>query len=314
MSEEALFALQQCLSSLRGADLDAYFALVRGGPDKLEILSKGKASIAARAQALLRLAREQGTDRLYQISQELLMDYAARKFYIEPAQQQRLLRALGDLDIHYDESRLYVSERKMEGVPHERHTSDPKELDVSSELWSPSPSKRDRRSVFLVQGRNNAVNAALTSYLRSLYLRVHDWEEVVRWTGEPNPYIGEVIRVGMDRVQSVIVLFTPDDHVRLDSTVAGSNTPRRELEEGRQPRPNVLIEAGMALARDPKRTLIVQWGDIRPATDLDGKHLFRLSGPKWRHHLKGRLTAAGLEIDDSSGEWLSAGAFPHEHV
>jgi hypothetical protein len=68
----------------------------------------------------------------------------------------------------------------------------------------------------------------------------------------------------------------------------------------------------MALAAYPSRTLIVQFGDVRPATDLSGKHLFRIGGVGigWRNDLVSRLQSIGLEPKTSGNRYLTAGVFP----
>ncbi|MGZ0212542.1 MAG: TIR domain-containing protein [Actinomycetales bacterium] len=175
--------------------------------------------------------------------------------------------------------------------------------------------QNDNRTVFLVQGRYQQVNLAVSEFLRSLDLRVLTWEQALALTGEPNPYIAKVIERGMAAATAVVVLFTAEDRVQLDSSLV-PNATRIELEEGHQPRPNVLIEAGMALAYDvafgTQKTLLVQFGDIRDATDLGGKHILRIGGaePQWRHSLLKRLELAGLHVDDSDGNYLASGNFP----
>ncbi len=66
----------------------------------------------------------------------------------------------------------------------------------------------------------------------------------------------------------------------------------------------------MALGRFPRRTILTELGDLRPASDLSGRHAVRLnSGPECRQDLARRLLNAGCEVNTEGTDWLSAGAF-----
>ena len=149
-----------------------------------------------------------------------------------------------------------------------QHSSLPPTLDagVLAQDWSPEVAQHldrwlhragRRRDVFVVYGRNIAARDAVYRFLRSLDLNPLEWNELVRAVGKGAPYVGDVLDHGFARAQACVVLFTGDEYVSL----------RRELGGGQdsalQPRPNVLFEAGMALAHHPDRTLIVQLGPLR---------------------------------------------------
>ena len=73
----------------------------------------------------------------------------------------------------------------------------------------------------------------------------------MRETGEASPYIGQVLEKGFSIVQAVVVLMTPNDEARLREPYWGRNEPPEETQLTPQPRPNVLLEAGMALGLFP---------------------------------------------------------------
>jgi len=212
-----------------------------------------------------------------------------------------------------DALRAGLVEARLVGKDVALHVPQIRETDsqVSAIIEEASTGTQDRRTVFLVQGRYQAANEAMTDLLTSLDLRVLAWEEVVQATGEGNPYIGDVLKRGMQDAAAIVVLFTAEERVQLDVSLVPDATSE-ELRPGHQPRPNVLLEAGMALAAYPKRTLIVQLGDVRAATDLGGKHLLRIggSGLKWRNDLVTRLGSIGLEPRTTSSRYLTAGTFP----
>jgi predicted nucleotide-binding protein len=168
----------------------------------------------------------------------------------------------------------------------------------------------DPRSVFVVHGRNLAARDAMFTFLRSLHLEPIEWNEAVRATGHPSPYIGEVLNAAFSRAQTVVVLMTPDDEARLREEFQDEGDPPHETNTTPQARPNVLFEAGMAMAWDEKRTVLVELGNCRPFSDIGGRHLLRLNNTtQRRQELAERLQTAGASATTTGTEWHTAGDF-----
>jgi predicted nucleotide-binding protein len=168
----------------------------------------------------------------------------------------------------------------------------------------------DPRKVFVVHGRNDAARNALFTFLRALGLHPLEWSEIVKETGKASPYIGEVLEKGFSIAQAVVVLMTPDDEARLREPYRGPNEPPHETDLTPQPRPNVLLEAGMTLGLFPERTVIVEIGQLRPVSDIGGRHVIRMNDkPERRQDLAQRLETAGCAVNRSGTDWYSAGAF-----
>lgn len=150
----------------------------------------------------------------------------------------------------------------------------------------------NKNDVFLIHGRDHTANEDMKTLLRSAGLVPIDWEEAVRWTGKLSPSVFEVISIAIPRVQAVICLFTPDETAQLRPELMRAGDAD---DAGPQPRPNVLVETGMAFAVHPQKTVIVQIGHVRPISDLAGLHVLRFDGsPKSREDLINRLRQAGL--------------------
>jgi hypothetical protein len=167
----------------------------------------------------------------------------------------------------------------------------------------------NRRSVFVVHGRNLAVRDAMFEFLRSLDLKPIEWTRAVQLTGEGAPYIGQILDAAFSDAAAVVVLMTPDEVAYLQPKYGdGLNDP--ETQPAAQARPNVLFEAGMALGRDPKRTILVEVGDLRPFSDVAGRHAVRLSNESGsRQELANRLRTAGCDVDTNGKDWHQAGDF-----
>lgn len=174
---------------------------------------------------------------------------------------------------------------------------------------SPSPgSPRAPNSVFLIRGRDAAAAQAMTQYLRALGLQVVEWEHAVARTGQPSPYVGEVVMTGLSMAGAAVVLLTPDDLVQLRPDLTNADDPVLERETCGQARPNVFYEAGIADALARERTVIVEIGNVKPFSDVSGRHVVRYDGsaPK-RNALAERLRVAGLTVNTSGTDWLGEG-------
>ena len=147
-------------------------------------------------------------------------------------------------------------------------------------------------------------------FLRALGLKPLEWSEAVSLTATATPYVGQVLDVAFAHAQAVIVLMTPDDEVRLRDDLQREDDARHERELTGQARPNVLFEAGMALARHPERTLLIQIGKLRPFSDIGGRHLVRLdNGLANRQEVANRLRTAGCPVNSTATDWHTTGDF-----
>jgi predicted nucleotide-binding protein len=202
-----------------------------------------------------------------------------------------------------------VTDQFITGPPGEQaRQAEP--LRASRSVTSPAETRQGPagNTVFVVTGRDTPITAAITSFLRSLGLRVVEWEHAVAKTGVPNPYVGDVVEEGLRMADAALVILTPDDIVRLRDDLLRDDDPEPERELRGQARPNVFYEAGFADALGRDRTVIVEVGRPKSFTDVTGRHVVRYDGSApMRNTLAARLRVAGLDVDTSGQEWLSVG-------
>lgn len=188
-------------------------------------------------------------------------------------------------------------------------------LDQEEEMAKQVPPSRiqrveDNKAVFVVHGRNNEIRKDMFEFLRSIGLHPIEWSQAVIATGNPTPYIGEVLDAAFSRAQAVVVLMTPDDEGRLLEAFRATNDPDYESKLTPQARLNVIFEAGMAMGRDQKRTILVELGRLRPFSDIGGRHVIRLdNSSEKRQEFAQRLQLAGCNIDLSGTDWHTCGNF-----
>ena len=176
----------------------------------------------------------------------------------------------------------------------------------------PPESNEDRsKSIFVVHGRNDRLRIAMFEYLRALGLHPLEWTEIKEQTEGLNPYIGDILETGFSKAQAVVVMLTGDDEARLTEECRRKYDIAEECELRPQPRPNVLFEAGIAMARFPKATILVQVGQLRGMSDIAGRHLLRMDNSRAaRTELAKALQKAGCEIEiERNNRWVDAGNF-----
>lgn len=170
------------------------------------------------------------------------------------------------------------------------------------------------KNVLVIYGRDQELRDDSFSFLRALKLNPIEWSEAVRATGKASPYVGEILEAAFRMAQAVVVLLSPDELVQLRPELCADEA--EALREQRfQPRPNVLLEAGMALATKEERTLLVRVGNVKIPSDIEGRHVIEMAGaPEQRNELAQRLKTAGCEPDTGNRDWYRIGRFDRSDV
>lgn len=163
----------------------------------------------------------------------------------------------------------------------------------------------NRKAVMVIYGHDKSANEALFGWLRAIGLQPREWNQLIGASGSASPFIGNVLEKALQDVQAVIAFFTPDEYV-IAAAPGDHGTGRL------QARPNVLIEAGMALITHPTRTIIAVLGTQELPSDLAGRHYIRLSHTAVEplHDLAARLHDAGCDTDITGSDWLNPARFP----
>lgn len=176
----------------------------------------------------------------------------------------------------------------------------------------PKGSRTKDNSVFVVHGRDEALRKSMFEFLRALTLNPMEWSKAVLLpkSGGANPHVDDILDTAMNRVQAVVVIFSPDDEAKLRDPLIAKGEKSTEGKLQGQPRPNVIFEAGLALGRHPEKTLLVQVGKVRGFSDIAGKHLVRLTNDvEKRKDVANRLGRIGCKVDLDGDDWISAGDF-----
>ncbi len=164
------------------------------------------------------------------------------------------------------------------------------------------------KRVFVIHGRDERLRVGVFTFLRSLGLEPLEWIKATLLTGKASPYIGEILDAAFKHAQAAVVLLTPDDEARLREDFVQPSDPLYEKVFTGQARPNVLFEAGMAFASHPKETVLVQFGYVKPFSDVAGRHVVHMDNSiQKRHELASKLRTAGCSVDMDGSDWQSVG-------
>lgn len=162
-------------------------------------------------------------------------------------------------------------------------------------LSIPEANRTEKRKVFVVHGRDQKPVEILEEFLNFLGLQRMKWSEAVSLTGKTQPHTFEIVKAGMAQAAAIIVIFSPDELARLKEEFSSANDSEDQLFG--QARPNVILEAGMAYAHAPEKTIFLKSGITREISDIAGFNWVKLDG-EWdsRNDLKNRLVSAGASV------------------
>lgn len=165
-------------------------------------------------------------------------------------------------------------------------------------------------NVFVVFGRNELAKREIYAFLRAIGMSIVEWERAVAETNSGSPFVGEILDAAFRISNAVVVLLTGDDEARLRSEYCGENEVEYEKVLTAQPRQNTLFEAGMAFGLQPRRTILVEIGSLRPFSDVSGRYSIRLDNTAAkRNELAQRLKSIGCPVKLEGSDWLFAGNF-----
>jgi predicted nucleotide-binding protein len=166
------------------------------------------------------------------------------------------------------------------------------------------------KTVWVVHGRNEKLRKSLFRFIRAIGLNPLEFGAASALTNKGAPYVGEILDTAFRKAAAIVVLLTPDDEARLKPIFQKANDPPFETTLTGQARPNVLFEAGMAFGNHPESTVLVQVGDVRPFSNVAGRHVVHLSNDvAARHELVAKLRAAKCDVDDAGTDWHTEGDF-----
>lgn len=150
--------------------------------------------------------------------------------------------------------------------------------------------------VFVVTGRNEELRLSIFNLLRALKLDPMEWMEVIENADDPSPYLSKAIKKSIDEAAAVIIIMAPEEEAKL---IKKMQTEPNDGKLFRQPRPNVIFEAGLALGVKETKTIILQFGEMRIFSDILGKHILRYRGEKknveFKNDLLRKLEIAGCD-------------------
>jgi predicted nucleotide-binding protein len=164
------------------------------------------------------------------------------------------------------------------------------------------------RKVFVIHGRDERLRAAIFTFLHSLGLEPLEWTMAIQLTGKSSPYIGEILEAAFNHAQAAVVLLSPDDEARLRADLLQADDPPSEKMLAGQARPNVLFEAGMAFASHPNQTVLVQLGQVKPFSDVAGRHVVKMDNSvQKRQEFALKLKTAGCSVNMEGTDWHTSG-------
>lgn len=152
------------------------------------------------------------------------------------------------------------------------------------------------RSVFIVHGRDIPNRDALVKLLKQMDVKAITWNEAASKSSSQETL--KIVEAGMSLAQAIIVLFTPDDLAKLQDKFLKDPDGTHERKPTGQARPNVILEAGMAYAKAPDRTIFARVGHLREISDISGFNWVDLdNGYDSRDRLRRELVKAKVKLD-----------------
>jgi predicted nucleotide-binding protein len=137
---------------------------------------------------------------------------------------------------------------------------------------APLEEESRRRNVYIVYGQNIEERKKIDSILQDFKLLSLVKNDIVGLAGG-SPFIGDILNIAFERAQAVIVLLTCNEEARLRENFRRYDDKEHEKSFRLQPTQDQIFEAGYAFGKSPERTILIQVGEVRPFSDIEGRYV-----------------------------------------
>lgn len=127
-------------------------------------------------------------------------------------------------------------------------------------------------TAFIVHGQDTHVRQELEKFLEALGFDILPFHAARSGDAQIDAVLENVVN-GVQRADIVIVLFTPEEQASFHDPQDGRYVAVNKVGEamgGWQPRPNVIFEAGVAVAGAREKTILAKKGSVRSISNLAG--------------------------------------------
>jgi hypothetical protein len=146
-------------------------------------------------------------------------------------------------------------------------------------------------TAFIIHGQDRRVREELEKFLKAVGFTILPFHAAAAGEAQVDAVLRNV-ESAVKQADVVIVLFTPEEHASFHDPETGryvASTKTGEQMGGWQPRPNVIFEAGIAVASAKEKTILLRIGSVRVSSDLAGLMFVDLDADNAKDVLLNRL-------------------------
>jgi predicted nucleotide-binding protein len=163
----------------------------------------------------------------------------------------------------------------------------------------------DPSEVWVIHGRDEDFRRTIFNLLRAVELRPIEFNRAVARSGSGSPVVLDLILREIHNAPVIVALLSPDEYAELRDELRPEPKDKPEnIQAGYQPRPNVILETGMALAALRDRTVLVTKDRLREISDMGGLHEVRWENTTAKRiELVERLRGLGCPVVTAGYDW-----------
>jgi hypothetical protein len=166
------------------------------------------------------------------------------------------------------------------------------------------------QNVYVVYGRNKAIQQAMYDFLGALGLQLLTKEAVVNSLQQGAPFTDDVLASTFKSAKAIIIFFSAEEQVRLRRELWKPDEQNTETEFSPRPGIDQIFEAGYALGGFSERTILLQVGQVQLFSDIDGRDVLPFSGKIADcQKLIARLRSIGCILQENGNKWMGARHF-----